>query len=167
MKEKWKVIEGFSKYLISNTGRVKNIARLRELKFYDSNGYCRIELVDDNNKPKKAYVHRLVALNFIPNPLNKPQVNHIDGNKHNNCADNLEWCTAKENVLHAHRTGLVSLDHIKGENSNRSKMTEEKVLLLREMYDSGEFLLRELAEEFNISVPVVWKIAKRETWKDI
>lgn len=46
-------------------------------------------------------------------------------------------------------------------------MTEEKVLLLREMYDSGEFLLRELAEEFNISVPVVWKIAKRETWKDI
>lgn len=165
MKEKWKVVEGFSKYLISNTGRVKNIVKLRDLRFYNCNGYSKIELINDNSKDKKVFVHRLVALNFIPNPSNKPQVNHIDGDKNNNNIENLEWCTASENMRHAFKEGLsVSL---KGENSHNSKMTDEKVILLREMYDSGEFLLKELAEEFNISITVTWNIAKRNTWKHI
>ena len=90
MKEKWKVVEGFSKYLISNTGRVKNIVELRDLKFYNCKGYSKIELINDNNKDKKVFVHRLVALNFIPNPSNKPQVNHIDGDKNNNNIENLD-----------------------------------------------------------------------------
>lgn len=163
MKEKWKVIEGFSKYLISNTGRVKNIVELRDLKFYNCKGYSKIELINDNNKDKKVFVHRLVALNFIPNPSNKPQVNHIDGDKNNNNIENLEWCTASENIKHAFKEGLS----LKGEDLHNSKMTEEKVILLREMYDSGEFLLKELAEEFNISISVAWNIAKRNTWKHI
>lgn len=167
MKEKWKVIEGFSKYLISNTGRVKNIVELRDLKFYDSKGYFKIELRDDNNERKKVFVHRLVALNFIPNPSNKPQVNHIDGDKNNNNIENLEWCTQSENMKHAFKTGLNVLNPLKGEDRHNSKMTEEKVILLREMYDSGEFLLKELAEEFNISITVTWNIAKRNTWKHI
>ena len=90
MKEKWKVVEGFSKYLISNTGRVKNIVELRDLRFYNCNGYSKIELINDNSKDKKVFVHRLVALNFIPNPSNKPQVNHIDGDKNNNNIENLD-----------------------------------------------------------------------------
>ena len=165
MREKWKVIEGFSKYLISNTGRVKNIVELRDLKFYNSKGYSKIELVNDSNQDKKVFVHRLVAINFIPNPSNKPQVNHIDGNKKNNRVENLEWCTQSENMKHAFKTGLsVSL---KGEDAFNSKMTDDKVLLLREMYDSGEFLLRELAEEFNIGIASVWNIVNRNTWKHI
>ena len=55
-------------------------------------------------------VHRLVALAWIPNPSNSPQINHIDGVKGHNHDTNLEWCTAQENKLHAHRTGLVNLD---------------------------------------------------------
>ena len=165
MREKWKVIEGFSKYLISNTGRVKNIVELRDLKFYNSKGYSKIELVNDSNQDKKVFVHRLVALNFIPNPSNKPQVNHIDGDKKNNRVENLEWCTQSENMKHAFKTGLsVSL---KGEDAFNSKMTDDKVLLLREMYESGEFLLRELAEEFNIGIASVWNIVNRNTWKHI
>ena len=165
MREKWKVIEGFSKYLISNTGRVKNIVELRDLKFYNSKGYSKIELVNDSNQDKKVFVHRLVAINFIPNPSNKPQVNHIDGDKKNNRVENLEWCTQSENMKHAFKTGLkVSL---KGEDAFNSKMTDDKVLLLREMYESGEFLLRELAEEFNIGIASVWNIVNRNTWKHI
>ena len=167
MKEKWKVIEGFSKYLISNTGRVKNIVELRDLKFYNCKGYSKIELINDNNKDKKVFVHRLVALNFIPNPSNKPQVNHIDGDKNNNNIENLEWCTQSENMKHAFKTGLNVPNPLKGEDRHNSKMTYEKVILLREMYDSGEFLLKELAEEFNISITVTWNIAKRNTWKYI
>lgn len=62
-------------------------------------------------KFKGEYVHRIVAGLFIENSDNKPQVNHIDGNKTNNCIENLEWVTARENILHAHRTGLMDNQH--------------------------------------------------------
>ena len=72
------------------------------VKQYDFNGYKVLRF-----KGKKIWVHRLVATAFIPNPENKPQVNHKDGIKSNNSVSNLEWVTAHENVLHAHKTGLI------------------------------------------------------------
>ena len=68
---------------------------------------------------KHYLVHRLVAKAFIPNPHEKPQVNHIDGNKRNNNVSNLEWVTAKENVVHAFATGLMPHRKKLGENSWR------------------------------------------------
>ena len=71
------------------------------------NGYRYVMLRDDYGKDTCVMIHRLVAQTFIPNPLNLPCVNHLDGNKQNNCITNLEWCTPLENVRHAIRTGLV------------------------------------------------------------
>lgn len=170
-KEQWKIIEECPIYLISNTGKVKNLKYLKTKKYYLRRGYKRIDLYDAKNKRcLKRSVHRLVAENFIPNPLNKPQVNHIDGDKLNNNIENLEWATAQENTAHAIGAGLTDsskTQYLKGEEISSSKITEEEVIKLREMYDSGEFILRELSEHFDLSIATVWHITKRNTWKHI
>lgn len=85
----------------------------------DKYGYQKIDLHKGINHIKRYFIHRLVAQTYIPNPENKPQVNHIDGDKQNNHVSNLEWCTASENQKHAVRTGL--LIQRKGGNSPCAK----------------------------------------------
>ena len=75
------------------------------MKTWDNHGYQAVELCVDNHRYTVG-VHRLVALAFIPNPDNKPEVNHKDRNRSNNNVDNLEWVTASENVAHAYRNGV-------------------------------------------------------------
>lgn len=109
--EIWKAIEGTNGlYEVSNTGKVRSNNYLghgatRELKAWDNGGYDRVTLHVAGRK-KNFLVHRLVAEAFLPNDDGKPEVNHKDGNKHNNGADNLEWSTRKENLTHAAETGL-------------------------------------------------------------
>ena len=119
--EEWKDIKGYiGIYQISNLGNVKSIDRvvLRNNKYPielkgkilyqgERNNYKVVQLSKDN-KRKGLQVHRLVAEAFIPNLDNKSCVNHKDGNKHNNCVDNLEWATYQENHIHALNTGLKS-----------------------------------------------------------
>jgi len=101
IKEVWKDVSFDKKYQISNLGNFKKGNKVIN-GWIQNTGYKTVQI---NNK--KYSIHRLVAEAFIPNPENKPQVNHIDGNKLNNNADNLEWCTCKENVQHAFNTGLM------------------------------------------------------------
>ena len=75
----------------------------------DNNNYCSVSLTDIHHNTKRYLLHRLVAQTFIPNPENKLEVNHIDGNKLNNCVDNLEWVTRYENQYHAVTNGLSSV----------------------------------------------------------
>ncbi len=105
MAEVWKKVpvEGYDRYSISSMGQVRNDNAKRILKINVRNdgdrasqGYCYINLSGEKNKNFR--VHRLVALAFIPNPNNYPYVNHIDGNKENNCVENLEWCTQLHNT---------------------------------------------------------------------
>jgi hypothetical protein len=102
-EEEWGHIEGFAGYEISTSGRVKSKRKI--LKPYkDGRGYLRVDLGRGN----KRKVHRLVAQQFIENPENLPIVNHINGDRHNNHINNLEWVTGSGNLSHAWKRGSYS-----------------------------------------------------------
>lgn len=116
MEEIWKDIDGYDGlYRISNEGRIlsmkfgpqklKNTSPKIMKQSISSSGYLHVQLYK-NGKSSTKLIHILVANAFIPNLLNKPEVNHIDGNKKNNSANNLEWVTKSENAQHAIKNGL-------------------------------------------------------------
>lgn len=128
IKKEWKEIKGYEgKYIISNHGEIISLPRYKqnnskqqyvepkEISKYINkiNGYVYVYLCNDG-KEKNIRLHRLVAETFIPNPNNKTQINHKDGNKLNNNVSNLEWCTASENLMHAYKLGLAN-------NNNQKK----------------------------------------------
>ena len=94
-------------YTIDTDGQIISLAR-NEIKTLreNPNGYMIASLALGNGDQKQVLVHRLVALHFLPNPYQYPEVNHADGNKNNNNIDNLEWCSPQQNAQHALRTGL-------------------------------------------------------------
>lgn len=102
----WKDVSENSNYEVSNNGRVRRKGTNIDKASYDRKGYPIVNLYKNGKESKRA-IHRLVAQEFIPNPDNKPEVNHIDGDKHNNHVSNLEWATKKENCRHAWDTGLT------------------------------------------------------------
>lgn len=98
----WKKIDGFKNYSVSDTGLVRNDVTKRILKPQITRGRYYVHPCE-KGKWRNMYVHRIVAKAFIPNPENKPQINHKDGNPKNNNVSNLEWCTNRENQIHKYR----------------------------------------------------------------
>lgn len=103
MKERWKPAPNHPRYAVSTMGRCRNEQTGKILNPYDDGrGYLRVKI-----DGRCERLHILVATAFIPNPENKPIVNHKHGKKHDCRASQLEWVTASENILHAYRTGLI------------------------------------------------------------
>lgn len=110
---------------------------------------------------KSVLVNRVVALRFLPNPNNEPQVNHIDGNKENNAKSNLEWASGSENELHAHRTGLKS-GH--GSGNSNAKLTAAEV---EEIRATEGMTAQELANKYGVGRSTIINILNRKSWTHI
>jgi hypothetical protein len=167
MKEEWRDIKNYVRlYQVSNFGRVKSFyyGKERILTGHPDRGYLRLELSKNGIKIHRS-IHQLVTEAFIPNPLNKPTVNHKDGNKLNNFVWNLEWATHKEQMEHAELNNLTN--YCKGENVGTSKLKPDQVLEIRRKYATGKYSLRQLGDEYNVILNTIWKIVNRITWKHI
>jgi len=181
MKEIFKTITDFPDYEVSNFGRVKTRSRMvrythaktgnehwrvteyRFLKVHFNNrtGYKFCQLYR-NKKMYNRTIHRLVAQEFILNPLRLEFINHKDGNKHNDLFNNLEWCTNEYNHEHATITGLKA----KGESIGTSKLTSNMVHAIKYFLSKG-ISHTELSIAFKISRPSISLIAEGKTWKHI
>ncbi len=149
----WKTCNVCPNYEVSKYGDVrrKDTGKILKQNLKKDN-YLEVSISMGNRRNvKHILVHRLVAEAFIPNPDNKPQVNHKDGNPTNNNASNLEWVTAQENITHSIITGLKPNDH--GSNSPNSKLTQEQIIWCRDVYKprDKQYGCRALAKLFGVS----------------
>lgn len=179
MEEIWKGIKGFSRYMVSNLGRVKTKDYIQSpchcrpngacikgkiLKTpIDTNGYKIVRLYCDG-KNVKAYVHRLVAEAFIPKIQNKNYINHIDSDRTNNNVSNLEWCTPKENVHHCKKNGRAV--YYSGSSLPYSILNELKVKEIKRLLNDG-VLQKDIANKFGVSTSCIHSIKTGRTWKGI
>lgn len=164
MQEEWKPCVGYEgRYEVSNIGRVKSLVTNQLLKpATDKLGRKQVAL-SLNSKVKATRIHRLVAKAFISNHENKPQVNHIDNNPSNNCVENLEWCTAKENTQHMLKQNRQNPPN--GERQGGHVLTEDIVRKIKKL--SKDKTYYKIGKELGINYATVYDIIKNKTWKHI
>ena len=158
------------KYFVTSDGHIISYSRKNFTDYVltqrlNSSGYLYVD-IRVQGKKKKLFIHRAIALAFLDNPDNKPCVNHKDGNKLNNCIDNLEWCTYSENMKHAVDMGLNSVPNFSGENHPMHKLTEEKVCQIRKLSLSG-VSSPSIAKQFGITKEQVYNIIKKYQWRNV
>ncbi len=170
MNEIWEdYIKGY--YKVSTTGEICSVDRqvlfhgnyalrkgiiLKQTK--NSKGYLTVVICIDGTR-KTIASHRAIAETFIPNPLELPQVNHIDGNPLNNDVNNLEWCTASDNQKHAYATGLKT----QGEMRLNAKLTAEDVYEIADMIYEG-YSNNKIAEKYGVTKGSIEGIKKGRSW---
>lgn len=157
----------YDNFEISNLGKLKNIKTNKILKVNLVNGYWGVCISLGSRIHKKTIIiHKAVAETFIPNPDNKPQVNHKDGNKQNNYVDNLEWVTASENLQHAYDTKL-RISH-KGEARPTSKLKWKDVIYIRKNYipRDKKYGTRALGRQFNVDHSIISEVVNNIIWKE-
>lgn len=167
MQEEWRPIADYEGYLISNFGRVKSFKKGNEIilaMWSNKDGYLCVNFWKDG-KRHNIKVHRIVAMTFINNPDNLPEVNHKDGNKANNFVENLEWTTRAQNIRHAFDTGLSA--PLCGERNGRHKLTQSDVDEIRKTYIKGSrvFGSRALAKKYGVTNKVICDIINNKKWK--
>ena len=162
--EEWISISGYDGvYEISNDGHARRTKTGRILaNIVGENGYVRVHLCS-NGQRRKILMHRLVAIHFVPNPENKPEVNHEDGNKQNNYYKNLTWSTGLENKRHARENNLTC----KGERNVKNKLTSEQVNELRKLYEYRTLTQKQLGEKYGIGQSTISAIIRKKLWNHI
>lgn len=176
-KEEFKDIKGYEGlYQIGTNGTVISLPRVKKNKGgsyitkkktlvmqINKFGYNSVCLTDTYHTKKKIDIHRLVAVNFIPNPDEKEQVNHLDGNKSNNSVSNLEWSTRKENMAHAVELGLMA----RGEKHWKSSLTKDEVKVIKNLLKTKLFNNQQIAVLVNQSRQTISRIKHEKRWAHV
>ena len=162
MKEEYKKIKNFSHYRIYNTGKIYSEFINRFITpTKDSGNYLQNTIVDDFGNRKTIKTHRLVAMAFLPNPNNYPDVNHKDFNRQNNNVENLEWCTEEYNT---HYTRDNHLEYNSQSYKKLSPLKEEQVLLVPTLMNYG-FSVKLIAKLYKVGHITIRNIIKKRTWR--
>lgn len=169
-KWKWEVIPDYEgKYEISSAGDVRSNAKSKigtsriikpRLK---NSGYLFVTLYKAGQR-KNFYIHQLVARAFIGERPAKADVNHIDGNKLNNAADNLEYVTRSENMEHARRMGL---HNNRGATHYNTRFTEDQIIAIRRAYNLTGTGAEDIAPTFNVAPKTIQDILQYKTWRSV
>lgn len=167
-EKQWRKIKGYSgRYEVSEDGEVKSLPKRKGfllkketlLKHKTTRfGYKTVRL-SKNNLTKDPFVHRLVAAAFLTTYKRGLQINHRDGDKNNNHFSNLQWCTAKENRIHARDTGLWKAAY--GEKHSQAKLKEKDVKYIL----ASKKTRTELAKQFDVTTSTILYIKNKKTWK--
>lgn len=166
--EIWEWIRGYEgDYQESTFGRTKSFKCKTPkiiVPMITNKGYLQVNLFK-NSVRKHCFVHILVGQTFIPNPENKPEINHFDGNRLNNFVDNLKWATDAENKRHAVETGLIK----SGSEHTLSIFEPKQILEIRRIYIKGdsEFGAAGLAKKFGVSSSTIARIIQGKRYKDV
>jgi hypothetical protein len=167
--ERWKIVDEFPDYEVSTFGRVRRLTaargaqqgRVLKAALNRAGGRLRVQLGNSSGTQYSRYVHRLVAKAFIPNPDDKPEVNHVKQPKTNNDVTNLEWNTKKENHVHARLHRLK----VHGRRVHTAKLTEENVREIRAR--DTNTTLTALANKFGVSIGTISKAASGDSWATV
>ena len=173
MDEVWRSLkyqgESFPNFEISNYGRLRNVTTgtIYNQTIHKSGYKTVCASLGSRNDKKLFKIHRCVAESFIPNPDNKPMINHIDGVKTNNNVNNLEWVTGKENTQHAYKNRLINV--LKGEDKPGAKLTNEQVRYIRENYifRDKNFGTCALGKMFNVNHSTISDVIHYKTYKNV
>lgn len=171
MGEEWRDIIGYvGYYQVSNLGRVRGLNRSvkhyfggpkkvkqKIMRTYKNKGYINVALNKDG-KQKHFSIHRLIALHFISNEHNKPHINHINGIKHDNRIENLEWCTRSENLKHAVKSGLYKRPNV--------KLRDKEVRKIRRLHKEGLSQLS-IANKYNVDPSTISDVVNYKTHKGV
>lgn len=164
MIEIWKPIDEFPNRQVSNLGRIKTIygTIMRPSLRGKARDYLGVTIAISHRKSHSRLVHRIVARAFCPNPNNYPQVDHIDGNKLNNAASNLEWVDQKENMRRAMAQGRI----IKGDNHKDAKLSVKIVSEIKAMAkDNPKLNQSELGRKLGVHSSQISRILSGQNWK--
>lgn len=160
-------IPGNPKYLVSSCGQVYSLSSKRYIvQNQTPSGYKYVSIIraGDGSKYTGQFVHRLVLKAFVGEPKEGQQANHINGIKHDNRLENLEWVSRSENMKHALANGLSS---IKGENHHRAILNDSQVLEIKELILANNLFYKEIAEIYNVSYSTINNIARGHRWGDL